>query len=90
MWPERLPKFRHLFSLRIFTWLKDWSRRPGYEGRMFISGEAVLEILKILESLESLIPAEKKSEYSLKKREWEALKQRAWAEYKARERGMVF
>lgn len=36
---------------------------------MFVSGEAILEILKMLESLESLIPAEKK--------EWEALKQRA-------------
>ena len=44
---------------------------------MFVSGEAILEILKMLESLESLIPSEKKSEYSAKKKEWEALKQRA-------------
>ncbi len=57
---------------------------------MIVSGEAILEILKMLESLENLIPAEKKSEYSVKKREWEALKQRAWAEYKARERGRGF
>lgn len=53
---------------------------------MLISGEAILELLKAIETLEKLVPEEEKSEFAKKKQEWEALKKAAWAEYKARER----
>ncbi len=55
---------------------------------MFISGEAILEMLKAIETLEKLVPEEEKSEFAKKKQEWESLKKAAWAEYKARDKGM--